>query len=214
MAVTSSSRAAAVVACGLAASGAAGCGGAERQDADEPRGQFKLEVVRAAFPREQSVAQRSILRVSVRNAGARTVPNVALTVKTRSRRPGGAPSAFGQAVDDPRFADRERPVWIVDAGPAGGDTAYTNTWALGRLAPGRTTTFSFRVTAVEPGAYRIGYEVSPGLDGRARLAPGSRASGAMKVSIDDLPADARVGADGEVIRDAGASAAAADGGAR
>jgi hypothetical protein len=180
--------------------GAAGCGGGERQDADEPRGEYKVEVVRASFPRNQSVAQRSTLAIEVRNAGERTAPNVALTVKTRSRRPGDALSAFGQAVDDPRFADPERPVWIVDAGPSGADSAYTNTWALGRLAPDQSKTFSFRVTAVEPGTYRVGYEVAPGLDGRARLAAGSRASGWLRVSIGDAPAEARVGDDGEVIR--------------
>jgi hypothetical protein len=192
--------AAAVAACALAVSGAASCGGRERQDADEPRGDFKVEVVRASFPRRQSIAQRSTLRVQVRNAGARTAPNVSLTVRTQSRRPGGANSAFGQATEDPRLADSERPVWIVDAGPKGGETAYTNTWALGRLAPQRTKTFSFRLTAVESGSYKVGYEVAAGLNGRARRAPGTRASGILKVSIDDKPVDSRVGDDGEVIR--------------
>lgn len=200
-----SRRAAAVAACALAASGAAGCGGAERQDADEPRADFKLEVARASFPRKQSIGGRSTLRVEVRNAGKRTAPNVALTLKTRSRRPGEAHAAFGQAVDDARLADRERPVWIVDAGPGGADSAYTNTWALGRLSPKQTRSFAFRVTAVEPGSYTVSYEVAPGLDGRARLASGSRASGALKVSVGDAPADARVGDDGEVIREASGS---------
>ncbi|MBA2513036.1 MAG: hypothetical protein H0V26_01735 [Solirubrobacterales bacterium] len=206
----SSCRAAAVATFALAATGAAGCGGSERQDANEPRGTFEVEVVQASFPRRQAVAQRSTLRVQVRNQGDRTAPNVALTVKTQSRRPGGANSAFGQAVEDPRFADHERPVWIVDAGPGGGETAYTNTWALGRLAPEQTKTFAFRLTAVEPGSYRVGYEVAPGLNGRARRARGTRASGTLKVSIDDKPVDARVGDDGEVIRTGDAVAAGAD----
>lgn len=199
----SSSRAAVVATCALAVSGggAAGCGAGERQDADEPRGSYKLEVVRASFLKRQSVAQRSTLRVGVRNTGPRTVPTLALTVKTQSKRPGGGWTAFGQAVEDPRLADRERPVWIVDTGPSGADTAYTNTWALGRLAPQQVKFFTFRVTAVEPGSYKVGYEVAPGLDGRARLASGSRASGTLRVRIDDKPAEARVGKDGEVVRD-------------
>lgn len=178
----------------------AGCGGGERQDSDEPAGRFKVEVVRATFPRRQSVAQRSVMRVRVRNAGAGTLPDVALTVKTRSRHPGGGWSAFGQAQDDVRLADPDRPVWIVDSGPRGGDTAYASTWALGRLPPDRARTFAFRVTAVQPGRYVVAYEVSPGLSGRARAAVGSRASGAFRVRVTGRPADARVGADGEVVR--------------
>ena len=45
--------------------------------------------------------------------------------------------AFGQRVDDSRLSDPERPVWVVNEGPRGGDSAATNTWALGRLGAGR-----------------------------------------------------------------------------
>ncbi len=193
-------RAALVVACAAGALGATGCGGGERQDEREPEGAFKVEVVEAKFPAEQSIAERATLSVKVRNADAKTVPNVAVTVKTRSRRPGGAPSAFGQAVDDTRLADSERPIWIVDRGPKGGDSAYTNTWALGALRPGQTRTFEWRLTAVKSGAYTIDYEVSPGLNGKARLASGTEGGGSLKVMIDDKPSDARVGENGEVIR--------------
>lgn len=178
----------------------AGCGGAERQDADEKKGAYRVEVVSASFPSQQRIAQRATMRVKVRNADSKTLPNVALTVKTGARRPGGAPSAFGQSTGDPRLADDERPVWIVDKGPDGGTTAYTNTWALGRLRPNETKTFKWRVTAVEPGRYTIGYEAAPGLDGRARLASGSKASGRFRVVVDDSPQDASVGPNGEVVR--------------
>lgn len=177
----------------------AGCGGAERQDADEKRGSYRLEIVSASFPAQQRIAQKATMRVQVRNTDSKTLPNVALTVKTGARRPGAAPAAFGQSTGDERLADDERPVWIVDQGPAGGDSAYTNTWALGRLAPNQTKTFQWRVTAVEPGRYSLTYEAAPGLDGRAKLADGSDASGRFRVVIDDAPVDASVGADGEVV---------------
>jgi len=180
----------------------AGCGGGDdRQDADEPRGTYRMEIVSASFPAEQRIAQRSTMRVRVRNTDARTVPNVALTVKTNALRPGGAPAAFGQSVGEARLANDERPIWIVDRGPEGGDTAYTNTWALGRLAPGQSKTFSWRVTAVDAGRYTVSYEAAPGLDGRARLAGGAKATGRFRVVVDDAPFDASVGADGEVVRD-------------
>jgi hypothetical protein len=195
-----SNRAAYGVACTLAALALPACGGGERQDADEPHGAFKVDVAEASFPPGQSISQKTTMRIRVRNSGTRTVPNVAMTVKTRPKQPGGAPSAFGQTVDDPRLADPDRPIWIVDKGPEGGDTSYTNTWALGRLAPGQSKTFSWSVTPVQAGRYVIDYEVAPGLDGKARLAAGSRGKGTFRVAVDDTPADARVGADGEVIR--------------
>lgn len=201
MARMRSRRLAANAACAAACLGASGCGGGgERQDADEPAGSYQVEVVDASFPARQSIAGRSTMRVRVRNADAKTVPDVAVTVKTHAKQPGGAPSAFGQAVDDPRLADHERPVWIVDRAPSAGDTAYASTWALGALRPGQTRTFEWRLTPVAPGRYTVGYEVSPGLDGKARLAAGSKGSGSFRVRIGDAPPESRVGDDGRVIR--------------
>ena len=65
-------------------------------------------------------------------------------------------------------------MWVVDEGPKGGDSAATNTWALGRLEAGGTKTFRWKVTAVQPGSYTINYRVSPGLNGKAKLAGGAR----------------------------------------
>ena len=60
-------------------------------------------------------------------------------------------TAFSRRSEQAGLADPNRPVWIVDDGPRGGETAYTNTWALGRVAPGQTKTFEWRVTPVEAG---------------------------------------------------------------
>ena len=178
----------------------AGCGGGERQDADEARESYRVEVVSASFPSEQRIAERATMSVRVRNADSKTVPNLALTVRTGARTTGGATAAFGQSAGDSRLADDERPVWIVDEAPAGGDTAYSSTWALGRLAPEQTKTFRWRLTPVQAGRYRVAYEVAPGLDGRARLAGGSKAAGRFRVTVDDAPVEASVGADGQVVR--------------
>jgi hypothetical protein len=91
-------------------------------------------------------------------------------------------------------------VWVVDEGPKGGDSAATNTWALGRLGAGESKTFTWKVTAVEPGDYTIKYRISPGLNGKAKLASGGRTAGSFKVSIDDKPVPARVDDDGNVVR--------------
>src|SRR4051812_41591687 len=57
----------------------AGCGG-ERQDADEPTGTYPVEIVQAKFPRSQRLAEHTTMEITVRNAGSKTIPNVAVTV--------------------------------------------------------------------------------------------------------------------------------------
>ena len=177
-----------------------GCGGSPRQDEAESDGSYRLEVTGARFPASQSIAQPALMVVRVRNADSKTAPNVAVTVETDPRKPGSGTVAFGQRVDDARLSDPERPVWVVDEGPRGGDSAATNTWTLGALKAGQTKTFRWKVTAVEPGSYTIKYRVSPGLHGRAKLAGGGRTDGSFKVRIDDKPVPARVDDDGNVVR--------------
>jgi hypothetical protein len=177
----------------------AGCG-SSRQDADEPEGEFTLEVVKASFPEEQTTAQPSRLRLTVRNTDDREIPNLAVTVETEPGEGGGAPIAFGQAGSDPRLADSARPVWILDRDPEGGESAFTNTWALGRMSPGEEKEIEWRLTAVRPGSYTVNYRVSPGLYGRAVPANGQNTTGSFDVTISDEPVPARVNAKGEVVR--------------
>ncbi len=178
----------------------AGCGSGPRQDADEPSGSYKLEVAAAKFPASQAIAQDSRMIVTVRNDDTKAAPNVAVTVETDPSQAGQGTVAFGQRVDDSRLSDNERPVWIVNEGPPGGDSAATNTWALGRLGAGETKTFTWKVTAVEPGSYTLRYRISPGLAGKAKLASGGRTDGLFKVTIDDKPVPARVNDKGQVVR--------------
>lgn len=187
----------AVTACALAF-GACG-GGSERQDADEPAGEYRLEIVDASFPAEQQLADRSTLKLQVRNADTKAAPNVAVTIETQPETAGGAPGSFAQNRDDQGLADASRPIWILDRGPVGGETAYTNTWALGRLGPGELKTFEWRVTAVRAGDFQIGYRISPGLDGKAKLASGTEGDGAFLVSVEDAPPGARIGEDGKTV---------------
>jgi hypothetical protein len=177
-----------------------GCGGGESQDADEAEGTFRVDVADASFPAKQSISQQSTMRIRVRNPGDEALPNVAVTVETKGKRPGDGPVAFAQSADDSRLADPNRPVWVLDKGPKGGTSSYANTWSLGPLAGGRTATFEWKLTAVEPGDYSIAYRVSPGLDNKARLAAGSKARGTFAVTISDEPVPARVNSKGEVER--------------
>lgn len=171
----------------------AGCGGGgDRQDADEPRGTWNVEVVEARFPASQHIAKQETMRIIVRNRSEKAVPNVAVTVDsftTRSKQAG--------------LADPNRPVWIVDDGPRGGTTAYTSTWALGRIEPGREKTFEWKVTPVKAGDFRVNYRVAAGLDGKAqaRTPDGDRPQGTFDVSVSRKPAQSRVDPKtGDVVR--------------
>ena len=158
---------------------AAGCGGGPRQDASEPSGDFKLSVVRTSFPRAQSLAQTSPLRITVRNQGTTTVPNVALTVDGISVQSATADNA-----------DRERPVWILNQGPTGGVTAYVNTWAVGPLKPDEEKTFTWSLTATTAGVHTLRYRAAAGLNGKARaVASNGPVDGSLTVRITRKPRD-------------------------
>jgi hypothetical protein len=166
----------------------AGCGGGTRQDANEKSGTFKVDVPSAAFPAEQHLAQPSVLSIAVRNADSNPLPDVAVTV-----------DSFTKDSTQAGLADRSRPVWIVDQGPVGGDTAYVGTWALGKLAPGATKIFRWKVTPVQSGTYKVHYRVSAGLDGKAKLE--TPRAGTFSVNIAQAPAPATVDPKtGDVIR--------------
>jgi hypothetical protein len=181
------------VVAGLAAVALAGCGGGEPQDADEPSGTFQVDVVRASFPTKQHLAQPERFVIAVRNTGDQAVPNVAVTV-----------SSFAERSEQAGLADPERAVWIIDSSPSGGQTAYTNTWALGRLPPGQTRRFVWRVTAVKAGTHTVKWQVAAGLNGKAKATlAGNRApAGSVTVDVSAKPAQAHVDPKtGKVVRD-------------
>lgn len=183
-----------LVACGVAVGVlASGCGAAQR-NAHETKGTYTVEVLHARFPAKQAIARDTRLALIVRNAGARTIPNVAVTV-----------DSFYYTSTYPRLSSSKRPVWIVNTGPGavatrpvqteevnppgGGETAFLNTWALGALAPHASRRFVWRVTPVKAGVHVVHYAVAAGLDGRslARLAGGGRAAGSFVAQVAPTP---------------------------
>lgn len=167
----------------LAVLGAAGCGGGTRQDASEPAKTYRVAIVRSSFPARQRLAAPARLVVEVRNAGKRTVPDIAVTVES-----------FSARSERAGLADAQRPVWVIDRPPEGSTTAYTNTWALGPLGAGATKRFVWRVTPVQTGTHRLRLRVSAGLAGRAKavLAGDRVPERELTVRISSRPARARV----------------------
>jgi hypothetical protein len=172
---------------------ASGCG-SSRQDTHEVKGVFSVKVLDASFPAKQAMARPSRLKLQVRNIGAHTVPNVAVTI-----------DSFSYTSNYPELAAAKRPVWVIEEGPGtpakipvqsqavsppgGGQTAYVNTWALGPLAPHKTQTFVWRVVAVKAGSYTVHYTVAAGLAGKAhaQLTGGATPTGHFTVGIAPRP---------------------------
>lgn len=62
--------------------GLSACGGGERQDANEPEGEFPVEISAAEFPAKQTLAESTELLLSVENTGEEALPNLAVTIFT------------------------------------------------------------------------------------------------------------------------------------
>jgi hypothetical protein len=195
------------------------CGSGTRQDAGEPHGKFTVAVSTASFPSSQTLSQHSHLVISVRNAGAKTIPDVAVTICNVTcaypapKGEGTSAAAFAADISQPLVANPSRPTWVVDQAPgscgysckAGGQgaavTAYSNTWALGRLKPGHTAKFDWAVTAVSAGKHVVAWQVAAGLNGFAKavLADGSEPHGRFAVEIASAPQQSYVNNNGQIV---------------
>lgn len=183
-----------LVCCVLGVSIAA-CGGGQRQDADEPAGTFEVQVVTASFPEDQSISQNAPMRIVVRNAGGRTIPNLAISL-----------SGLSDRNPAPGLADPEQPLWIIEDQPTAAATANGFTWAMGPLPPGGTSEFALKLNPAVPGTHEVKWTVAAGLNGKAmaRSSSGSRPAGTFTVRVSDAPAPARVDPDsGKVVAVAG-----------
>ena len=161
----------------------AGCGRDERRGDDASRRTYSVVVERVSFPPRQRLATRSALVLVVRNAEAAAIPNLVVTVRGFSRRLGGS-----------RQSDAGRDVWIVDRDPRAAATAFEDTWAVGRLGPGRSASLRWEVTPIVPGTHELTYALAPAIagGGRVELRRGGRAAGSLTVRVSDRPARARV----------------------
>jgi hypothetical protein len=183
----------------------AGCGGGERQDENEPEGDFRVEVVKASFPSDQKLAKRSELVIVVRNADTKQIPNIAVTM-----------DGLDYRKDDPELADQRRPQFVVNGKfkkfgniedaqaitPGGVENpTYVNTWALGPLEPGESKEFKWDVTAVVAGPYELNYRVAAGLDGKAKAvdANGETPTGVFSGTVSDEAPQTKIAADGKTV---------------
>jgi hypothetical protein len=220
------------VAIGLCAAllplGVVACGGGQRQDANEPEGNFPVQIVSADFASKQQLAQNSNLTLAVANSGDKTIPDLAITIFTTSNAStdvssgansgttsssGNLPQAqgsFSVRSDQPGLAIPSRPVWILEEGypklegqtaSAGAEAAQTDTFSFGPLPANQTKRIIWNVTPVVAGTYTVHYRVAAGLQGKAKAvtADGSVPEGEFVVRISSTPPQTRVDDSGKVV---------------
>ena len=206
----------AALACLAATLGLSACGDEPRQDAEEPSGDFPVEVVSAKFPPKQRLAETHDLTLEIENSGSETIPNLAVTIWTGDEKADGSFNVRSAQTD---LADPNRPIWILENGypklleagvdadelddepSAGAEVASTDTYAFGPLAAGENLVAVWRVTPVKPGTYNVHYTIAAGLHGNAKAvtADGSPVEGEFVATITDRPPQTRVTESGEVV---------------
>lgn len=197
------------------------CGSGDPQDANEPAGDYEVEITNSKFPTKQGLAGTSDLRLGVENTGTETVPELAFTIFTTQSGAGEAGGAtdgtadgsFNVLSDQPGLENANRPVWVLEnkfprfadepppQGLSGGFRAQTNTFGFGPLQPGESREVVWRITPVQAGTYTLNYIVAAGLDGNAKAvtSSGEDVKGEFVVEISDEPPKARVNNQGKVV---------------
>jgi hypothetical protein len=191
------------------------CGSGSEQNPGERHTSYHVQVS-SSFPTAQKLAQESLFVVSVKNTSGRTIPDVAVTVTNPKF--GDTAQSFGYLLPvggqgQPIIANRSRPIWIVTqapgpcryscrkGGPGAAASAYTDTWSLGRLAPGRTARFAWKLTATEAGTFEVEYQIAAGLNGYAKAVDrsGRAVVGRYRVTISGRPQSTYVKSNGQVV---------------
>jgi hypothetical protein len=210
----------------IAVLGLAACGGGgERQDANEPSGNFPVEVTKASFPGDQVLANAENLRLAIKNSGPKTIPDLAVTIHTGRIKAGITATGTGQGsfnirLNNPNLSNPNRPVWVLDndypkllepgakvsdlhaAPTAGAEAAQTDTFQFGPVAPGVTKDIFWRVVPVMAGSYPVHYDVEAGLQGKAKaVSPsGGKVRGGFAVTIERKVPETCVTGSGQVTK--------------
>jgi hypothetical protein len=188
----------------------AACGSSSSSDSGEKPGTYEVAVTDASFPAKQAVGQTSLMKIDVENTGKETVPALTVTVNVQGK--DGDEARIPFAIRDPQagLAGPDRPVWVLAATyprragsstPGGAETSNAKTYSFGPLKPGKSVEAVWKLSAVRPGKYTIGYEIDAGLSGEARAetSSGVRPGGTFVASISTELPETEVNAAGEIV---------------
>lgn len=184
------------------------CGGDDGgQFANEPTGDFPVEIIDAEFKPLQTIAETYDLTIAVRNSGEETIPTINVVIDL----PGlDSTLPFAYADQQEGLAMNQRPVWVLEegwpkladtTGRGGTTTASRMTFEFGELDAGDTANMVWRLTAVRPGNYLLRYQIGAGLgtDIRAVDANGNQPEGQLRARIDGVARLTEINEKGQVV---------------
>jgi hypothetical protein len=184
--------------------------GESSSDSNQQAGNFQVKVTGASFPSRQFVGQTTLMKIDVRNTGKKTVPALSVTVNIEGKEGEAAQIPFSVHDPAPGLANGDRPVWVLSASyprlegsskPGGTGTSSPTTYSFGALKPGKSVEAVWKLSAVRPGKYTIGYEVAAGLgaETKAKTSSGVAPGGSFVADIStDLP-ETEVNGAGEIV---------------
>lgn len=186
----------------------AACG--ESSSDKEPAGDFEVGVTAASFPTLQRLGQTSLLKLSIKNEGEKTVPNLIVSFALAGKRGANSWLPFGVFEPQAGLANPTRPVWVLaehfpklagSTEPGGATTSDPKTFSFGALKPGASTSAVWKLSAVREGNYTLRYRVGAGLatDTKAKTSGGVAPGGTFVAEITAATPDTEVTDSGEVV---------------
>jgi len=134
--------------------------GATQQGSNEQSGTWTVEVPSWKFPPKQTVGNSQTMTITVRNVDTRPIEHLAITI-----------DGLDIQSAQPGLAHPARPIWIVDRAPRGSQSAFVNTWDLGRLEAGASGKYAWILGPVRPDRLiPLTYTIAAGLTGEAKAA--------------------------------------------
>jgi hypothetical protein len=213
-----------MVATGLAtvavAASLAACGGGGGSADKEAAGEFDLGVTAASFPTLQRLGQTTLLKLSFKNEGKKTVPNLVVYFTVAGKQGAAASLPFGIHERQAELANPTRPVWVLaehfprlvstgedenglentgEKNPA--VTSSPKVFAFGPLKAGETHSAVWKLSAVREGKYTLRYQVGAGLgtQTKAKTENGVPPGGTFVATITSQTPDTEVTDDGDIV---------------
>jgi len=188
----------------------AACGGGTSSDANEPAGNYFLEVTKAEFPTKQELGQTSLLRLGLRNSGHKAIPALTVSISIAGQEGRASNLPFGIHDPQPELAQPDRPVWVLAAHypkfagssePGGAEGSNPKTFDFGPLKPGATANVVWKLSAVKSGRYALLYTVGAGLSGtaKAKTTGGAAPGGSFDVRIGSATPNKIVNGHGNIV---------------
>ena len=188
----------------------AACG--ESSSDKEPAGEFNVGVTAASFPTLQRLGQTSLLKLSIKNEGDKTIPNLVVYFTVAGKEGANSSLPFGVHERQAGLANPTRPVWVLAehfpklAGASadekgGATTSDPKTFSFGPLAAGKTRSAVWKLSAVRQGHYTLRYQVGAGLgaETKAKTEGGVAPGGTFVADITAETPETEVTDSGEIV---------------